>query len=101
MRSIVGIRDPRLEDGSETSSIMSAGIPGHRERVADDSLIDRVIMLRRALEGLSNDNAALRRQIARLRAEKRELQGTVDRAADGDGPDLLRKRQLTSVGPGG
>jgi len=47
----------------------------NRSRRAErQGLIDRVIMLRTALEGAISDNAALRRQLASLRVENRALQ---------------------------
>jgi len=42
-----------------------------------DSLIERIILLRQALHGLTADNAALRRELSRTRTTNRSLQAKI------------------------
>jgi hypothetical protein len=53
----------------------------HKRHASLDSLIDRVLMLRSALEGITRDNASLRRELARVRSENRALRDTVGKIA--------------------
>jgi hypothetical protein len=49
-------------------------------------LVDRVRLLRTALEGLTADNAALRRELARLRREVRSLRASRPAATTAETP---------------
>lgn len=53
--------------------------PSRRDLLRDEniSLVNRLMVLRCALEGLAVDNAAARRQLAQLRAENRALRAAL------------------------
>jgi len=55
------------------------GTPASRDRLRDENaeLINRLELLQRTLEGIVADNAAARRQLARLRAENRALRAAL------------------------
>ncbi len=56
-------------------------MPTHRDSPhTQDVLVERVVLLRTALKGLTNDHAMLHRQLSRARAENAALRAQLQRA---------------------
>jgi hypothetical protein len=62
----------------------------HNENVA---LVNRIVLLRAALEGVTNDNTELCRQLARVRAENRELRTELQKHKGGVADDSVVEPQ--------